>query len=525
MKIIPHIFREYDIRGLAETELTPECAYHLGRAVGSYVRRGGGRTVVVGRDCRPSGVVLEAKVVEGLRASGCGAICIGMVPTPVGYWAIQHLGVDGGIQITGSHNPPAYNGFKLTLLGESLSGVHIQSIGACMAAEDYTQGQADGDGCAEGDADRQHACILDAYLNDLVAHLYPAQRPMTVVVDAGNGMAGITVVPLFRRLGYTVIPLFCEPDGRFPNHPADPAMEENLVDIRRTVLDEKADLGMAFDGDGDRLCVIDRDGTVIWGDRLMIVLARAVLKEAPGASIIAEVKCSQTLFDAIAKAGGVPIMWRAGHSLIKAKMKECGAALAGEMSGHIFYQHRYYGFDDATYAGARLLEVMGAQGPVQADESVKTRLHGRDDVVFPSIGDMLADIPVMFATPEIRVSCAEDRKQAVIDYVRTECHKLAPISPLEGVGAAVAPNSSSEKVMAQDALPRIIAIDGVRVQWSDGWGLVRPSHTQPLLIVRCEAKTAARLYAIQEWLRGMLAHEGLRMTVHTPGGSTTPLIP
>ena len=273
-----------------------------------------------------------------------------MVPTPVVYWAIQHLGADGSVAITGSHNPADYNGFKLTLLGRSLFGEDIQKLRMSMETEDY----------AEGSAEHQNIDVVEPYLDELATNLKPLGRPLKVVVDAGNGVGGITAVPLFERMGCEVIPLYCELDGTFPNHHADPTVEKNLADLKRCVLEHGADIGLAFDGDADRIGVVDRNAEVIWGDKLMILLSRALLKDEPGAVIIGEVKCSKTLYDDIAAQGGQPVMWITGHSLIKAKMKETQAALAGEMSGHIFYKHRYYGFDDATYAGGRLLEILGA---------------------------------------------------------------------------------------------------------------------------------------------------------------------
>lgn len=451
------IFREYDIRGLVGEQLSPALAHSLGRAVGTFVRRGVDRertpVIVVGRDHRPSGTALAARLGDGLAACGCSVVDIGVTPTPVGYWAIQKLAADGGVQITGSHNPAEYNGFKITLLGRALHGDDIQSLRQTIEREDYESGVG-------GVENRP---VLDDYIDDLAQNLAPAARPMKVVVDAGNGTAGLTAVPLYRRLGYDVVPLFCEPDGSFPNHHPDPTVVENLQDLCAEVAAQGADLGLAYDGDSDRLGVIDRDGQVIFGDRLMILLARQVLRAVPGAPIIGEVKCSKTLYDDIAAHGGEPVMWRTGHSLIKSKMKEIGAPLAGEMSGHIFFGHRYYGFDDAVYAGGRLLEVLGQS---QA-----------------SIGELLADVPTMVATPELRVECPEAHKFALVAAVRDRFRQRAA-----EIGAA-----------------RIIDIDGVRVEWPDGWGLLRPSNTQPILVLRFEAKTEARLAAIRKIVEQELA--------------------
>lgn len=444
MKVTADIFREYDIRGIVDKDLTREMARHLGSAIGTYVRKGGGKRVVVGCDCRASGEWLGASLVEGLVGTGCEAIHIGTVPTPVGYWAIQHLKADGGVQITGSHNPPEYNGFKLTLLGKSLHGRDIQELRQLMETEQYSQGQ--------GKSEQNP--ILDNYIDELSKSLRPAKRKLKVVVDAGNGTGGIAGVPLYQKLGHEVIPLFCEMDGNFPNHHPDPTVEENIEDLRRAVKEHKADLGIAFDGDADRIGVLDAQGEVIWGDKLMILLSRAVLKEVPGAAIIGEVKCSKTLYDDITAHGGKAIMWRTGHSLIKNKMKEENAELAGEMSGHIFFKHRYYGFDDGVYSGGRLLEILS--------EGTKT------------LAEHLADVPKTVSTPEIRFDCPEHIKfklvQKAVEFFR------------DGARAGGY---------------KVVDIDGARVEWADGWGLVRPSNTQPILVMRFEAQTDKRLKELQ----------------------------
>jgi phosphomannomutase/phosphoglucomutase len=445
MQVNPDIFREYDIRGIVETELTAEMARHLGCAIGTMVRRGGGKRIVVGVDCRESGAWLGSALEAGLVEVGCESIRIGVVPTPVGYWAIHHLKADGGVQITGSHNPPEYNGFKLTLLGRSLHGKDIQKLRQMMEAEDYETGH--------GQADEH--LILNAYIDELSRTLRPAKRPLKIVVDAGNGCGGISAVPIYKKLGYEVIPLFCEMDGTFPNHHPDPTEEKNLVDIRRAITEHKADLGLAFDGDADRVGVLDHKGEVIWGDKLMILLSRALLKEVPGAIIIGEVKCSKTLYDDIAKHGGRPVMWRTGHSLIKSKMLEEKAELAGEMSGHIFYKHRYYGFDDGVYAGGRILEIL-SDGP-------------------QTIGERLADVPKTFSTPEIKIDCPEHIKFKLVQKA------------VEFFKAGAAKGGW-----------KVVDIDGARVEWADGWGLVRPSNTTPVLVTRFEAQSAERLKEIEQ---------------------------
>lgn len=445
MNVSGEIFREYDIRGIAGTDLTSELARHLGRAVGTTVRRGDGTDVLVGRDCRAFGEELSRALAEGLASTGCHVVDAGVIPTPVNYWGIHHLRVDGGVEITGSHNPPEYNGFKLTLLGKSLHGDEIQEMRRLIEDEDYAVG--------EGRLDATD--LLSPYLDELANNLAPASRPLRVVVDAGNGTGGMTAVPLFERLGYEVVPLYCEPDGTFPNHHADPTVEENLADLKKMVAEKKADIGIAFDGDADRIGIIDRGGEVVWGDRLMILLSRALLVAEPGATIIGEVKCSKTLYDDIEQHGGRAIMWRAGHSLIKAKMKQEGALLAGEMSGHIFYRHRYYGFDDAVYAAGRLLEILS-----DGDQSITERL---------------ADVPLTVSTPEIRYDCPEAIKFELVRRV-TETFK-------EGARAGGY---------------RVVDIDGARVEWPDGWGLVRCSNTQPLLVLRFEAESDARMWAIRQ---------------------------
>lgn len=444
MKVSKEIFREYDIRGIVERDLTKDVARHLGAAVGTYVRKGGGKRVVVGADCRESGQWLSAALIEGLVQTGCEAINIGVGPTPLGYWAIHHLKADGGVQITGSHNPPEYNGFKITLLGRSLHGSDIQELRRLMETEEYEKGK--------GTASEKP--ILDAYVEELAKNLKPAGRKLKVVVDAGNGTGGVTAVPLYKKLGYDVVPIFCEMDGTFPNHHPDPTVEENLVDIKREIKKHNADIGLSFDGDADRVGVVDSNGNVVWGDKVMILLARSVLQESPGASIIGEVKCSKTLYDDITKHGGNAIMWRTGHSLIKSKMKEAKAELAGEMSGHIFFKHRYYGFDDGVYAGGRLLEILS---------SGKKTLQ-----------EHLADVPKTVSTPEIRFDCPEEIKfklvQKAVEFFRAG---------------------------AKTGGYKVIDIDGARVEWADGWGLVRPSNTQPILVLRFEAQTDKRLREIQ----------------------------
>ena len=446
MQANPGIFREYDIRGILGKDITGELAFHIGRALGTILSKAGKTHLIVGRDCRPSGVDLSHELMRGAQNSGLRVTDIGMVPTPLQYWAIQHLNADGGVEITGSHNPSDYNGFKISLQGTPFYGQDIQELYKLIVSEDYIE--------ASGTLDEQN--LVDAYIDELSNNLHTAKRQLKVVIDAGNGTGGITAQTLYEKLGHHVIPLYCEPDGNFPNHHPDPTVEENLIDLKTKVIAEKADLGVAFDGDADRIGVVDAQGEVIWGDKLMILLSRALLKEEPGATILGEVKCSKALYDDITAHGGRAIMWKTGHSLIKAKMKEEDAALAGEMSGHIFFKHRYYGFDDAVYAGGRLLEILS--------ESDKT------------IAEMLSDVPKLLATPEIRRDCPDEIKFQLVDKI-------------------------IQNFNAEEADPniKVIDTDGLRLEWPDGWGLVRCSNTQPILVLRFEAQTKERLEAIEQF--------------------------
>ena len=435
----PNIFREYDIRGLVDAQLTDETVAELARAIGTFYARNGAERIAIGYDARESSPLFAELLAAGLNASGCDAVMIGMVTTPVLYHTVFTAEVDGGVMITGSHNPPEYNGFKICLGRDALFGPQIQEIRAIAESGEFS----------EGDGTVAKIDVLDDYLDDLAGRVSLGPRRPKVVIDAGNGMGGVTAVPLFQRIGVSPIELFTEPDSTFPNHHPDPTVSENLEDLIRAVGEHKADLGIAFDGDGDRIGVVDETGRIIWGDELMVLYSRAVLEEHRGAAIIAEVKCSQTLFDEIDKSGGRPIMWKAGHSLIKAKMKEENAALAGEMSGHIFFADRFYGFDDAAYAALRLIEIL----------SHDTR----------PLSEMLADIPKTVSTPELRVPCPDEFKFEVVkriadSYART--HK-------------------------------VITIDGARILFDKGWGLVRASNTQEILVLRFEAETETNLDRIR----------------------------
>lgn len=443
----PHIFRQYDIRGVVATALTPEVTTLIGKALGTMARRAGGTSFAIGRDCRTHSPLLRDALVEGLTSCGLQVVDVGMVPTPLLYFAVFHLDLGGGVQITGSHNPPEFNGLKMMLGKDTLHGEQIQELRAMIEAGDFEQ--------VAGGAVREHD-ILTPYLDFVEENITMGPRRLQVVADAGNGVAGIVAVPLLERLGVECVPRYIEPDGTFPNHHPDPAEEENVEDLIEQVHHHKADLGIAYDGDGDRIGVVDGDGQIIWGDKLMIVLSRALLEQAPGATIVGEVKCSQTMYDDIRAHGGDAIMWKVGHSLIKSKMKETGALLAGEMSGHIFFKHRYFGFDDALYTTARLVELLSQQEA--------------------SLGELLSDVPQTFATPEIRLEVPDSIKFDVVARIVEEMRRRH----------------------------QVVDIDGVRVIYEDGWGLIRASNTQPALVLRAEAQSQARCQEIEAALRASI---------------------
>ncbi len=445
----PHIFREYDIRGKAPDELGEEAAYVLGCAFGTYFQDRGAGLVSLGRDCRSSSPYLAEALRRGLSSTGTTVVDLGMVPTPLLYFSLHHLAVDGGIQITGSHNPPEYNGFKVCLGKATLYGEEIQKIRKIAESGVFAEGK--------GGLEKEE--ILPSYLATVLRGVKAGRVKKKIVVDAGNGVGGLVAPVLYERMGIRVVRLFCEPDGRFPNHHPDPTIPGNLEHLITEVAGTGADLGIAFDGDADRIGVVEKGGRIIWGDQLMIVFSRDVLKEHPGAKIIGEVKCSQALYDDIEKHGGVPIMWKAGHSLIKGKMKEEGALLAGEMSGHLFFADRYFGFDDAIYAGARLLEILT-----------------RDE---RSLQSHLSDVPVLVSTPEIRLDCPDEKKFDVVRRLVDGFKKHY----------------------------RVVDVDGARVLFEGGWGLVRASNTQPVLVLRFEAVDEERLQTIRQLFMDELAKE------------------
>jgi phosphomannomutase/phosphoglucomutase len=454
MAIHPGIFRQYDIRGIVDKDLTTDAATSIGRAYATLLKqRGITGAVSVGRDNRPSGGQLRDALIDGLTSAGANVIDIGVVPTPVLYWSLHHLPVVGGIQITGSHNPPEYNGFKLSVGRESLHGSGIEALRDLISGGAFASGS--GSVRSEG--------VLDRYADDVVSKTGPLKRRLKVVIDCGNGVGAVVARPLFDRLGIDVSYIFCESDGTFPNHHPDPTVVENLHDIIREVKAKNADLGIAFDGDADRIGVVDGDGGIVWGDHILILYARDVLaRTGAGQSIIFDVKCSQALPHAIEAAGGNAVMWKTGHSLIKDKMKELKAPLAGEMSGHMFFAEGFYGHDDALYGAARLLRIVAASGR--------------------SVAEMLSDVPKFVSTPEIRVDCPDDQKFAVVD--RAVAHFRARHD--------------------------VIDVDGVRVLFGDGWGLIRASNTQPVLVTRYEAQSPERLAAIQREMEDWLRQQGIK---------------
>lgn len=450
----PTSLREYDIRGIVGEALGPDDARAIGRGFATLLRRAGGHRVAVGRDGRVSSPILEAALVEGLTASGCDVVRVGLGPTPMLYYAEATLEVDGGIQITGSHNPGNYNGFKMVFQHLPFFGEDIQKLGR-MAAEGDWESVEPGDEGSVSDYD-----ILDDYVGRLMAGY--AGGAYRVGWDTGNGAAGPVVEKLVKLLPGEHHTIFTEVDGNFPNHHPDPTEEKNLADLKRLVAEKNLDFGLAFDGDGDRLGAIDGQGRVVWGDQLLSILAEPVLRELPGATIIADVKASQALYDRVAELGGVPLMWKTGHSLIKTKMKETGAPLAGEMSGHIFFAHNYYGFDDAQYAAVRLIQAV--------------------HVIGKSLTQIKDEMPAMINTPEMRFQVSDTRKFAVIDEV---------LDRLEAEGADV--NRT----------------DGARVNTPDGWWLLRASNTQDVLVARAEAKSQDGLDRLMAMIDAQLAASGL----------------
>jgi len=439
------IFREYDIRGIAGEDMTEADVVQIGKATGTFLLERGRSALSVGQDCRTTSDAYAEAIIEGLLSTGCDVIHIGTCPTPVFYFSIQHLGTQGGVMVTASHNPPEYNGFKLCIDLDSIHGEDIQKIREIIEKKAFATGQGE----------RSVSDAVTPYTQFLTENI-KISRPLRVGVDAGNGTGGVVAVPILKKLNCEVHDLYCDMDGTFPNHEADPTVAANMQDLAALVKANKLDLGIGYDGDADRIGVVDEKGDLVFGDKLIIIFAREILSRKPGATFISEVKCSKTMYDDIAKHGGNPIMWRTGHSLIKKKMKDEKAELAGEMSGHMFFADRYFGFDDAVYASCRLLEILADTGK--------------------TISEHLADVPTTFNTPEIRVECPDKIKFDVVQKV-TDIFR--------------------EKY-------NIIDIDGVRVLFDDGWGLVRASNTQPALVLRFEAESEVRLDEIRTMIETTL---------------------
>ncbi|HOP86189.1 MAG TPA: phosphomannomutase/phosphoglucomutase [Syntrophorhabdaceae bacterium] len=433
------IFREYDIRGMVEKDLTDDVVRNIGRAFATYMKDRGKKNASVGRDGRLSSEHLKNLIVEGMVESGLNVTDLGQCPTPLFYFSLFNMDVDGGIMVTGSHNPPEFNGFKVAFGKTTLFGEEIQDLRKIIEEQRFT---------SQAGSFKEYKNIVEDYYNFLRGNI-KINKTFKIVVDAGNGVAGTVAVPIMREFKQDVIDIFCDVDGHFPNHFPDPTVEKNLVALKETVLKNKADVGIGYDGDGDRIGVIDNEGNVIWGDYLIIIFARDIFKERQGAYFVSEVKCSKNLFEDIERNGGRPVMWKAGHSLIKQKMKELNAVLGGEMSGHMFFADRFFGYDDAIYASLRFIEIMEKDGR--------------------PVSEFLRDLPKLYSTPEIRVDCPDNVKFQVVKNL-TEYYRKKY---------------------------NIIDIDGVRVLMDDGWGLVRASNTQPVLVLRFEAETPEALKRIQ----------------------------
>ena len=439
------VFREYDVRGIVDKDLTLDFVLDLGRAIGTFAARAGIKTMTAGRDCRLSSESYQNLLHEGIISAGVDVIDIGLSATPLLYFSIRHLGAGGGVMVTGSHNPPEFNGFKICIGPDTIYGEDIQELRRIMEKGNYASGN--------GKISRNE--VTKAY-EDYLFNNIKISKDLNIVIDGGNGVGGLFALPLFRRFGCRVTDIYCEPDGRFPHHFPDPTIPENLTELKALVVEKKADAGIAYDGDADRLGVITDRGEILWGDELLLLFARFILREHPGAAIIGEVKCSQKLYDDIRAHGGRPIMGKAGHSLIKGKMKEEKALLAGEMSGHLFFADRYFGYDDAIYASARLLEIISQTGQ--------------------KISEILADVPRTYSTPEIRRDCPDSIKFQVVEKIREHFQGKF----------------------------EIITVDGVRILFADGWGLIRASNTQPVLVLRFEAATEERLLAIRAMMEQAL---------------------
>ncbi len=441
----PQIFREYDIRAIIDKEISLKEVETMGKAIGTYLGQAGKRQITLGRDGRLSSDAFKDYLLKGLLSTGCQVINIGVCPTPLLYFSIRHLKTEGGVMITASHNPPEYNGFKICNGPDTIFGAEIQRLRLITEEGKFLTGS--------GSVREEN--VLPAYQEFVFKDIH-LPHPRRVAMDGGNGTGGWAALPIVRQLGCQVFDLYCEIDGSFPHHEPDPTVPKNLKELIDLVAREKLDVGLAYDGDGDRLGVIDHNGNIIWGDQLLILFARDILPGRPGATFIGEVKCSQNLYDDIPRQGGKILMWKTGHSLIKQKMKEVQAVLAGEMSGHLFFADRYFGFDDAIYASLRLLEILSKTGK--------------------KIPELRAGLPKTYSTPEIRVETREETKFQLVEAVKKE--------------------------LAQKY--SIIDVDGVRVVFEDGWGLIRASNTQPVLVLRFEARSQERLQEYQNLIEEVL---------------------
>ncbi len=468
-KIPDQIFRQYDVRGIYGDDLTLDVATALGRALAAFIFKEKGTKsarVSIGRDVRTSSAPLRDALISGLTKAGVDCVDLGECPTPLQYYSIHNLDLDGGVMITGSHNPPEYNGFKLSCGKETLHGAEIQTLKKLLKMEGkHILPTGPTEGVVE------EVDIISMYTEEIVekfSRLPKLNKPLKVVIDSGNGTGGPVAPALIRKLGVEVVELFSEPDGNFPNHHPDPTVEENLADLIKTVKNEDADFGVAYDGDADRIGVVDDEGAVIWGDQLMVIYAKDILSTSPGETIVGEVKCSQVLYDEIEKAGGKPVMWKTGHSLIKSKMKELGAAMAGEMSGHIFFADKYYGFDDAIYATCRLIEILSKKRV--SDPEYK-------------FSNLLLGLPETYSTPEIRVECSDAEKFRIV----------------KDLGEHV--TDGGEELTVRD----VVTIDGLRVIFDGGWALARASNTQPVLVMRFEAESQELLEKFKAFIKERLA--------------------
>lgn len=449
LMINPAIFRQYDIRGVWEKDLTPEVVELIGRGFASYLRKSIKRDrakISIGRDARLHSPAIRDSLIRGLTSSGIDIVDLGVCPTPLQYYSMHKLQLDGGVMITGSHNPPEFNGFKLSVGRTTIFGDAIQEIRKII----------DANALMNGSGKVETYPVIDDYIS-FIKNKFESLSGLRVVVDAGNGTGGLVAPQIMKALGAEVIELYCEPDGNFPNHHPDPTVEKYLTDLIAKVKELKAHVGFGYDGDADRIGAIDEDGNIIWGDKLMIIFSRDILKDNPGAKIIGEVKCSQTLYDDISAHGGVPVMWKTGHSLIKEKLKKEHALLAGEMSGHLFFAHRYLGYDDAIYASLRLLEIIKKAGLPYSTKA------------------LLQDVPHTVATPEIRFDCPDEIKFKIAEKAQEAFNEYPSIT-----------------------------IDGIRIQFDDGWALIRASNTQPVLVLRFEAKNEARLLEIRNFVESRL---------------------